>query len=418
MKFKITHADFSESETATFKVVDVNSEIGEFSVDGPIGDNDMLMMSDQQNQIEIMEVYKVGSQIFFPVEQKVNASSLDRVEFYENGNLVSMDQFWPFSHTFTTSKKGHLSVTAISTDKNGLENVLERKIYVEDMTVESNNAPYGSLVLSPRISAQWAQLQNQQITRRPNIVGKGSSVIAHANYSDLDGKIEQVEFFLNGIHKPQSNGDKISPHYLIFEPISSGDEGLVDLTAVIQDDSGNVVVESTSFMLAGTPTYPELKFEEVADGNGKILQGETITLNVFSKSYDAYKLQTPGQSAIVGNPRQCLIVGNGQEIGYAVETGTATNNFTMEWNVDPSIAGTYGTLELIGLMGVDDGGTADFSPAQITYLGGNANPNPFSVLSTSPITLVISQKNPFKSTKEAVSQAIEDLLNRSPVVKR
>ncbi len=92
-------------ETATFKVVDVNSEIGEFSVDGPIGDNDMLMMSDQQNQIEIMEVYKVGSQIFFPVEQKVNASSLDRVELYENGYLVSTDQFWPFAHTFTTSKK-------------------------------------------------------------------------------------------------------------------------------------------------------------------------------------------------------------------------------------------------------------------------------------------------------------------------
>ena len=64
VKFKITHADFSESETATFKVVDVNSEIGEFSVDGANGDNDMLMMSDQQNQIEIMEVYKVGSQIF------------------------------------------------------------------------------------------------------------------------------------------------------------------------------------------------------------------------------------------------------------------------------------------------------------------------------------------------------------------
>ena len=164
-------------------------------------DDKTLILS--SNEVEVLEVFRVGSQVFFPVTQKVNQGTLSSVEFFSNGESLDTDFVAPYSAIFSPRFGGIFSLTAISTSESGLQNILERKIYVEDK-VPNTRMPYGSLEILPDLSGYsytWNNLANN--SKQPIVVGRGSTLVARANFEDLDGKIENVKIYLNGELQPQ-----------------------------------------------------------------------------------------------------------------------------------------------------------------------------------------------------------------------
>ena len=181
-------------QTYTVKSIDEDGTLTILENLNEIDEEYMLSAS----EVELLEVFKVGSHIFFPVSQKVNQGTLSSVQFYSNGESLETDFVAPYSTIFTPENSGIYSLTAISTSYSGLQNILERKIYIEDKA-PNTRMPYGSIEILPDMSGYsytWNDLGFN--IEEPIVVGRGSTLTALANFEDLDGTVENVSIYLNG----------------------------------------------------------------------------------------------------------------------------------------------------------------------------------------------------------------------------
>ncbi|MEC8243866.1 MAG: hypothetical protein VX038_03390 [Verrucomicrobiota bacterium] len=433
--------DLESLSELSYTVNSIDSN-GTLTIDEALSSIDRTLL-ESSSVVEVLEVFKVGSQIYFPVSQKVNQGTLSSVQFFSNGESLDTDFVAPYSAVFTPTIGGIYSLTAISTSYSGLQNILERKIFVEDKE-PNTRMPYGSIEILPDLSGYsytWNNLANN--VEQPVVVGRGSTLVARANFEDLDGTIQNLNIYLNGEvqSQPVEGANSIS-----FTPYSISDANIVQVTAVAEDNDGNMVVEERTILVYDPAPFPELKLDPPAGNDFSILDGETSIFNVSSSgiltaNLQSASMQVQSQSAN-SSLRNCMLVGNGRILGYAEETGIGSGRFTFEWNVDADFASPDGLIQIRALMPSSElssttGNTFFFNLQQSAALMGvdpsilrnqvqgqgggnlpsitfNGNNSVFSIVSSEPIIFELSHKNPFASVEEATSQVIEDLLNRSP----
>ena len=223
------------------------------------------------------------------MEQKTNRDSLVEVTFYLNGIESKRDFIAPFSHTFDDLSQGVHTLTAIGKNRFEQENILERRIYVEDMS-EGTSVPYGTLSLLPLRKELFHQNLGGD-DPKPILVGTGSTLVAVAEFDDLDGRVENVEFFVNGKKENQTFDNQDGPHFISFQPFSSSG-GFVEVNVVATDNDGNTVVKEDSILVYDPVPFPQLSIEGIdIEGDG-FLAGEKIKINVVATGVSRSQLQS------------------------------------------------------------------------------------------------------------------------------
>ena len=415
--------------------------------DGTLNIFEHLTTNDEQSMlssttVELLEVFKVGSQIFFPVSQIVNQGTLSSVQFYSNGESLEIDFVAPYSTIFTPENSGIYSLTAISTSYSGLQNILERKIYIEDKT-PNTRMPYGNIEILPDLSGYsytWNDLGFN--VEEPIVVGRGSTLTARANFEDLDGTVEKVSIYLNGEIQQQTVP---GVNAITFVPYSISDANIVEIAAVAEDNDGNVILDKRTILVYDPAPFPDLKLDPILGNEQSLLDGEAVTFNISSSGVLIANLQSASMQIQNQSQNQslrnCLLVGNGQVIGYAVETGIGSGRFSFEWNVNAEFATSDGIIEIRALMPSSELTTNPapvffntlqsaallqidpnilFNQAQgqgginLPSLTFNGTNSVFTIVSSEAYTYSLLHKNPFASVEQATSQVIEDLLNRNP----
>ena len=364
IKFQFEVGDNEVTSDGLYTVMSIDSD-GTLSIFENLTDDDSALIS-TASEVEILEAFKVGSQIYFPVTQKINQGTLESVQFFSNGESLETDFVAPYSTVFTPTIGGIYSLTAISTSYTGLQNILERKIFVEDKK-PNTRMPYGSIDILPDLSGysySWGNVADDIV--KPIVVGRGSTLVAKANFEDLDGYIEKLDIYLNGEIQPQNVKGSNS---ISFIPYSISDANIVELCAIAEDNDGNTVVAERTILVYDPAPFPKLNLDPPSVNNVNLLDGEISTFNVrtqgvLARNLRSASLQIEAQSPN-GSLRNCMIVGNGMIIGYAQESGVGSGRFSFDWNVDADFASPEGKVEIRALMpssksSNDDTGTEFF----------------------------------------------------------
>ena len=354
----------------------------ELDIQEVLSDADFILLSNQSN-VQVVEIYRATSTVFLSVDQDMNKPTVASVRFYVDGTLVATDTTWPFSSRFRPVVDGNYSIHAVSTDRNGIEKLIEKRIEVLPQVGE---LPQGSYVIHPTLV-------------RPGATTRGSQLIADNSLIDLDDGINRVEFYLNG--KFFHLDDK-APFYSIFSPYSPTSSW--EMTMVCIDNSDNRISTTLVGTVAGGEGLPQATMISPLTGTEYTL-GQVMNITVQVQGVNLPRLVGP--NAVAGNnpnagqePRRMAIFANGKEIGLANETSFGSGRFTFEWSTKQEVAGNDNKVDLFGqiVMQNETIGGMTYTPSIVS----------------SPITITLTKRNPFGDMKSAVSQFYKDLLFYEP----
>jgi hypothetical protein len=302
---------------------------------------------------------------------------------------MATDTTWPFSSGFIPADDGNYSIRAVSTDQNGIQNLVEKRIEVLPQVGE---LPDGTIAHYPSLVRQGAATRGSQLISVPAIV-------------DLDDGVNRVEFYLNG--KFYHVDDK-APFYCIFSPDSSTSlfetDRFWELTVVAVDNSENRISLTDVGTVAGSIQLPKATMiSPLPETEYTVGQVMNITVQISGVNLP----RVVGPNATAGNnpnaaqqSRQMALFANGVEIGLANETSFGSGRFTFEWSTKQEVAGSDDKVDLFGavVMQNETVGGMTYTPSIVS----------------SPITITLTKRNPFGDMKSAVSQFYKDLLFYEP----
>jgi hypothetical protein len=163
-------------------------------------------------------------------------ANLDAVVFYADGVEVGRDSTEPYSFDWIPDRIGNVQVTAATLQQTELydhdNNIETAEIEVTpvNVAVPINVTVNPAVGVLPSISLD-VQPANTNLAI-------GSRVLLYAEAQDLDGSVDSVDFFLNGINV---GTDTDAPFTL---PLTTTVQGDQLLNAVARDNSGNVVTST------------------------------------------------------------------------------------------------------------------------------------------------------------------------------
>ncbi len=157
--------------------------------------------------------------------------SVSKVEFYNGGTLIGVDNSSPYSFIWSNVPAGTHTITAWATDNSGAS---VSSTSVEVIVGTPNAAPIVNIT-SP--------------TSKANYPGP-ASVILSADASDSDGTITKVEFFA-GANLIVT--EKVAPYYWTWKNVQPG---TYIITAKATDNNGAVTISAPVTLVVGTPNIP------------------------------------------------------------------------------------------------------------------------------------------------------------------
>jgi|GEM_PF-359957 len=160
--------------------------------------------------------FNVGDTIQFSAEATDLDGTIEKVEFYANGELILTTNDAPYQESYVFTDAGTYQITAVATDNEGKSSSTESIIITINAVDNENKAPEISLI-SPSNSSSY------------NV---GDTVQFSAEATDLDGTIEKVEFYANGELILTTDDAPYQESYVFT------DAGTYQITAVATDNEG------------------------------------------------------------------------------------------------------------------------------------------------------------------------------------
>jgi hypothetical protein len=224
-----------------------------------------------------------GSALVVGNAQTLTANALDsdgtvqNVQFFVNGILLSSDPTAPFTATWSPAVGGSYIITAAATDDTGSQ-TLSAPVTV---TVTNNQAPTVAIT-GPATGTT---------------VGSGSIVSLSANAADIDGKVASVRFLANGVVVGSSSA---APFVVSWTPSAAGTYTVV---AQATDDSGNVTSSSTITVNVLANQSPTVSI--TSPGNGatvRVSSGTTLSANAADADGTITNVQFFANGTAIGGP--------------------------------------------------------------------------------------------------------------------
>ncbi|MGB7923464.1 MAG: Ig-like domain-containing protein [Pyrinomonadaceae bacterium] len=179
-------------------------------------------------------------------------STITKVEFFANHNLVGTDTTAPYSFNWTGVAGGNYSIHALVTDAAGAT----KQSNDADIIVNSVNGP-SVQITNPADGATFVQ---------------GGYIIMSANASSPAGTITRVDFY-EGIRLIGSDDGSANPYTVIYFLY----EGSYTLTAVATDSTGAVRQSSPVHITVVRNQYPSVQLTSPTNG-AQFPAGSNITL--------------------------------------------------------------------------------------------------------------------------------------------
>lgn len=143
---------------------------------------------------------KIGDPVALTAEATDADGEVDRVLFYQDGELLAGDTLAPFSFLWEDALLGVYDLTAVAFDDSG-DSTVSQPVRI---SIDANRAP-DALINSPTAESQ---------------IREGSTIIVKALASDDDGEVTNVEFFLND---QQISEDPTAPYEYVWQNIPAGE---------------------------------------------------------------------------------------------------------------------------------------------------------------------------------------------------
>lgn len=201
--------------------------------------------------------------------------TIQNVQFYVNGILLSADAVAPFTATWSPAVGGSYVLTAAATDDTGAQ-TLSAPITVS----VTNNQPPSVAITGPASGAT---------------LGSGTAVNLSASASDADGRVVSVRFLANGVVVGTAT---TSPFVVPWTPTAAGTYTVV---AQATDDSGNVTNSSTITVVVSANQPPVIAM--TSPGNGSTVRvgsAATLTANASDADGTITNVQFFANSTAVG----------------------------------------------------------------------------------------------------------------------
>jgi len=198
-------------------------------------------------------VFEVGTDISLSATATDTDGTIEKVEFYQDGQKIGEESSAPYEHTITGAAAGTYTIEVKATDDCGATASETISITVEDE--QSDDPCVGNVAptiafLEPMNNATYEV---------------GEQVLIKADASDSDGTVEKVEFF----HDESFIWESVSNPYQF--QIAFNQEGTVNLIAVVTDDCGETAKVSVQITIG-------------SDNGGEVVTGS----NCFAPAQDAY----------------------------------------------------------------------------------------------------------------------------------
>ena len=320
------------------------------------------------------------------LKDETEFTQFSSVDFFIDGGIVGTDTEWPFSTFWIPQEEGNYTLSVVSTNADGIQELYVENIFVEELV---GMPPDGTTRIIP-----------DDLTQR-GFTTNGSELMITAEYSDADDGINRVEFYLNGTLE---HVDREAPYSYRFLPKTSAFIGNVarewEVIAVGVDNSGNRIslpetgaVQSSSLSPKATIMSPFNRDEYSVGQEMQIRVRLRETIPGEARSFDG------SQGAL----RQMQILANGQPIAIATETIAANLSngsaiFEGTWTCSLDVAGSSGEIELTGVMLMPD--------VQV----GNPPINFTPTIFTDPLSIRLIPQNLAGDPKAGIDQANKDLL--------
>ena len=230
--------------------------------------------------------------------------TIDKVEFYDNGNLIGSGTASADTYSFTwnNAPSGSHALIAVAQDNGG-------KITFSKRVNITVNARFTVAVVSPANNALFPTQSNITLTATANT---------------LDGSISQVNFFANESLLGAGTASGTGQYSFNW---NNAPTGSYLLTAVATNDVGGTVTSDAVYIVVDTP--PTITITSPA--NGTILSPPaSITITASASDSDGY---LRGVDFYAGN----TVIGTSIAIGGGTTSGPQDFGFT--WSNAP--AGTY-----------------------------------------------------------------------------
>ena len=339
------------------------------------------------SNLQFINVYRVGSLIPLNLSSAVNDDAYVSVEFYANGNLLERDDTWPFGTEFIPEVEGNYSIAVVAENFYGSQSLYTERI---EVLPKRGLMPDGSTILIPDLTRRGSTTIN-------------SEMLMIADFEDMDGGMNRVEFYLNGnlIHI-----DREKPFYCKFKPTSdsfiTSTDRTWEITAVGVDDDQNRIALNEQGSVQSSVILPESRIKFPLEGD-ELAHAQQINIRVDVSGTNLELLLGRSSNEINPNdaltPRQMNILANGEFISVAQETSWGTGIFLSTWVCDQNLAGESGEIELVGAIVMEDkivGGLA-FTPTVLSNI----------------VTIKISEPYLGGDPKATVNQTYLDLLGKS-----
>ncbi|SVE47788.1 uncharacterized protein METZ01_LOCUS500642, partial [marine metagenome] len=218
-------------------------------------------------------------------------------------------------------------------------------------------------------------------------------------FQDSDGTISRVEFYLNG--KLFRIDDK-EPFYGIFSPESSAPlfnaNREWEITMVGIDNDDNRVAMTTSGVVAGAVTFPDIAITQPA-ASTRVVDGEEVEIVIEVTGANTSQLGL--HQATAGDTNgTVLLYSNGQEIGAVDEIGLGSGVFSFKWPAKEVYATSDHKVDIVAIASLPD----------TNANGVTVKP----VLVSGPLTIEVHMRDPVNDPQAAIIQAYQDLLFHTP----
>ena len=177
---------------------------------------------------------KIGNPVELTAEATDTDGEIERVLFYQNGELLAGDTLAPYSYLWEDALLGVYELTAVAFDDSGDSTVSQEVL----ISIDANRAP-NALISSPTAESK---------------IREGSTIIVKALASDEDGEVTNVEFFLDN---QKISEDPTAPYEYVWQNIPTGE---YNWYCVATDENGASTTSSTVTVNVSENQLPTITF--------------------------------------------------------------------------------------------------------------------------------------------------------------
>ena len=222
-------------------------------------------------------------------------ANLQTVVFYADGVEIGRDDTAPYSFDWIPDRTGDIQITAATLLQTSLFDHDDNEFTDEIEVTPVNVASPVNVTVNDAVG-QLPSISLDILPQRDNLA-VGSKVLLYADAQDLDGAVETVSFYADGV---EVGTDTEAPFTHV---LTTTKEGRTALNALATDDSGNVVT-STFVRLEVTPRV--------------ITRTPGIVLTVPESGQEGSPLSLRASAdGFVNGPEAVVFYVNGQPVGQA-----------------------------------------------------------------------------------------------------